>query len=75
MDETDGELVATARVSDWVGSEVTAEAEHAVTASRTPAAIAIAIAIAIETRPDATRCPPYTAWRFRPYRQWPQPCG
>ena len=42
MDEADGELVAAARVPDWVGGELMAEAEHAVTASRTPAATAIA---------------------------------
>jgi hypothetical protein len=41
-DEADGELVPAARVPDWVGGELIAEAEHAVTASRTPAATAIA---------------------------------
>jgi hypothetical protein len=42
MDEADGEPVAAARVPDWVGGELIAEAEQAATASRTPAAAAIA---------------------------------
>ena len=45
-DEAAGELVPAARVPDWVGGELIAEAEQAATASRTPSATAIAIAIA-----------------------------
>ena len=42
MDEADGEPAATARVPDRAGAELMAEAEHAVTASRTPAVTASA---------------------------------
>ena len=41
-DEADGERVAAACVPDWIGGELIAAAEHAVTASRTLTATAIA---------------------------------